>query len=140
MTLHPSIRDKAREFLNKAEAQGIKLRITDGYRSPEKQDELYAQGRTKAGSIVTNAKKFESLHNYGLAADVVPLVNGSADWNSKEWSKIGDIGKSIGFAQGGDWTGFVDRPHFEMTFGKSIAQLKSRVDSGNMVGDYVNLS
>jgi hypothetical protein len=92
LTLHPKIRDKAREFLVKAEKAGYKLRITSGLRTYAEQNALYAKGRTTAGSIVTNAKGCQSNHNFGTAFDVVPIVNGKADWNSKDWNKIGENG------------------------------------------------
>lgn len=139
-TLHPKIRDKARELINMAEKEGIKLRVTSGFRTWAEQDELYAQGRTKAGGIVTNARGGQSNHNYGTAFDVVPIENGKADWNSKRWNEIGALGKKIGFKWGGDWTGLVDKPHFEMTFGNSLAQLKKKYLDGDRDGEYVRLA
>lgn len=137
-TLHPKVRDKAREFINKAEKQGIKLRITSGFRTYAEQDALYAQGRTKAGSIITNAKAGQSSHNFGTAIDVVPIVNGNADWNT-DWNKIATIGKSLGFSWGGDWTSFKDKPHFEMNFGNTLAQMRNKFDSGQVKDGYVQL-
>lgn len=139
-TLHPAVRDKAREFISLAEKEGINLRVTSALRTWEEQAALYAQGRTSPGSIVTNAKPGESFHNYGTAFDVVPIVNGSADWDSKEWNKIGILGKSVGFKWGGDFTSINDRPHFEMNFGKTLAQLKNRYTAGDLQGGYVNIT
>ena len=48
----------------------LSMRLTSGVRSFQAQGELYAQGRSKPGKIVTNAKPGMSLHNYGLAADL----------------------------------------------------------------------
>jgi len=138
--LHPKIRDKAREFIVKAEQEGIILRITSGLRTWAEQDNLYAQGRTKPGAIVTNAKGGSSNHNYGLAFDVVPIENGNVNWNSKNWNKIGQIGKSVGFDWGGDWSGFVDKPHFEMLFGNNVSSLKQMYLAGKRDGDYVNVA
>ena len=138
-TLHPKVRDKAREFINKAEKEGIKLRITSAFRTYAEQDALYAQGRTKAGSIVTNAKAGQSSHNFATAIDVVPIVNGNADWNT-DWSKIATIGKSVGFSWGGDWKSFKDKPHFEMNFGNTLAQLRSKFNSGQVTDGYVQLA
>jgi hypothetical protein len=138
--LHPKIREKAREFIVKAEKQGVILRITSGLRTWEEQDALYAQGRTKPGNVVTNAKGGSSNHNYGLAFDVVPIENGNVNWNSKNWNKIGQIGKSVGFDWGGDWSGFVDKPHFEMLFGNNVSSLKKMYLAGKRDGDYVNVA
>lgn len=139
-SLHPLVRDKAREFINKAEKEGIKLRVTSAHRTYAEQDALYSQGRTKSGSIVTNAKGGQSNHNFGTALDVVPIKNGKAEWNTKDWDKIAVIGKSVGFQWGGDWKGFVDKPHFEMSFGNSLAQLRQKYESGQKDGEYVKLA
>lgn len=105
---------------------GITLRVTQGFRTYEEQKELYAQGRTKPGKRVTNADAGRSWHNYGLAYDVVPLVNGIPDWNNKKWEIIGSIGEQNGLVWGGRWKGIkVDRPHFEwhpgLTIDKALA-------------------
>ena len=73
--LHPKMRPIAREFINKAEEQGIKIRIplSGGYRSFPEQTKLYNQGRTTPGNIVTKAIAGKSYHNYGLAIDVVEI-------------------------------------------------------------------
>jgi len=122
--LHPAIRKMVGDFLADAQAQGIDLRIVQGMRTFEEQDKLYNQehdgidndGNGKIddkSEHVTNAKPGQSFHNYGLAIDVCPFVNGKPDWNSKLWSKIGEIGKKHGFSWGGDWKSFKDIPHFE---------------------------
>ena len=134
-TLHPKVRDKAREFLNKAQSKGFNLRITSAFRTYEEQDKLYAQGRTTSGGIVTYAKSGQSSHNFGTGLDVVPISNGKAVWDA-DWNKIGEIGKSVGFSWGGDWER-KDRPHFEMNFGYTQAQLRNLKDSGKVSGGYV---
>jgi hypothetical protein len=139
-TLHPKVKDKAREFINRVEKElGIKLRVTSGFRTWKEQDELYAQGRTKAGSIVTNAKGGQSNHNFGTAIDVVPIVGGKADWNTKRWNDIAKVGKEVGFVWGGDWKGLVDKPHFEMNFGNTLAQLRKKYLDGDKDGEYVRI-
>lgn len=72
---------------------------TDGYRSIEEQNALYAQGRTKPGNIVTNAKRGQSNHNYGIAFDVA-IWNGNTIVWDRDWNKIGTIGKSCGLEWG----------------------------------------
>ena len=139
-TLHPQLRNKAREFLNKAERQGIMLRVTSAFRTYEQQDKLYAQGRTTSGSIVTNARGGYSNHNFGTAFDVVQIINGKADYDNADWDKIGQIGKSIGFKWGGDWQSFIDKPHFEMTFGNSLAEMRDKFESGQTNNGYIELT
>lgn len=144
--LHPAIQKAARQFINAAEAEGIKLRISDAFRTFEEQDKLYMKGREVSESIfpdwvtfwdeedenqiVTNAKGGESYHNYGLAFDVVEMIDGQPNYETPNWSKIGQLGRSFGFVWGGDWN-FKDRPHFEMAFGLSTDQLYSMSISQN---------
>lgn len=54
--------------------------VSSGLRSMSTQDALYAQGRTAPGPIVTNARAGESPHNYGMAADIYPMVGGIVDF------------------------------------------------------------
>lgn len=138
--LHPNVRAKAKEFIIRAKKElGIKLRVTSAHRSFDEQAELYAKGRTADGSIVTNSKAGDSYHNYGLAIDVVEIKEGKALWDNPNWEKIADLGKSIGFEWGGDWRGFKDKPHFQYTFGYTIAQLKIKHQAGDVSNNYVNL-
>jgi len=122
--LHPKIRTAVRAFLEDAKKQGITLRITSGYRSVTEQDRLFAQGRTASGRKVTNARGGQSWHNYGLAIDVVQMVGQTPIWKA-DWERIGKIGEAHGFEWGGRWK-FVDKPHFQMRFGLTIAQAQAR--------------
>lgn len=133
--LHPAIRPMARKFLEDAAKEGINLKITFGLRTFDEQTKLYNQGRTTPGKIVTKAKPGQSFHNYALAIDVVPIVNGKADWNSPHWQRIGVIGKACGFAWGGDWKSFKDLPHFEYPPGTSWKQLMALKKDGKVDSD-----
>lgn len=139
VNIHPDIRQAATRFINAAELEGIALRITSGFRSIAEQDKLYAQGRTTAGGIVTNAKGGSSYHNFGLAIDVVEIKDGKADWNTTQWAKIGEIGKQYGFEWGGDWAKFVDKPHFQMTFGLTTKELLRRHNAGDLINGFVRI-
>lgn len=111
--LNPTLKNLMNKFLSACKAQGIDLIVTQGYRSVEEQNALYAQGRTAPGKIVTNAKGGESQHNQGKAFDVCFLINKKASY-SGDWNKIGMIGRNLGLTWGGDWKQFSDRPHFEI--------------------------
>lgn len=151
-TLHPLVIGKAKEFIIRAEKElGIKLRVVSALRSWAEQTALFNQpfdgkDNDRDGKIdeadekVTNAKAGSSYHNFGLALDVVEIKNGKALWTNPNWSKIAALGKSIGFEWGGDWKNFKDKPHFQYTFGKTLAQLRDLYQSGHRTGDYVNLA
>jgi len=99
---------QTRNFVNNTELQtGIQLRVTEGYRSNERQDSLYAQGRTTPGSIVTYARGGESNHNSGRAMDVVIMGNGTPDWTPIT-PEIAQYGTREGFDWGGNWIQFRD--------------------------------
>jgi len=123
-TLHPAIREDVYRFINTIEIKhNIYLRITQALRTFEEQDELYAQGRTKAGNIVTKAKGGDSFHNYGLAFDICEIKDKQALW-SLDWDIIVPEAKKLGFEWGGDFKSISDKPHFQKTFGLSIADCK----------------
>lgn len=123
-TLDKRVQPFATRFINRVYTElGITLRVTQGRRSIVEQNGFYAQGRTKPGKIITNAKGGYSYHNFGLALDVVVIKNGQADWTVLN-KDIVRIAKEEGFEWGGDWKSFKDYPHFQMTFGQSLEQLR----------------
>lgn len=125
--VHPVVAAKARQLISLSYKEGINVIITQGLRTIEEQNELYAQGRTRPGKIVTNAKGGYSYHNFGLAFDFALLNDdGSVSWNVNEkWKRVGTLGKQLGLEWGGDWKDFKDYPHFQLTFGLSLADLRA---------------
>lgn len=128
--LHPTVRAKATAHLMACEAHGIDLLVTCTYRSVAEQDALYAQGRTKPGKKVTNAKGGQSFHNYRLAYDVVPLRNGKPVWGTsgedgKLWQRVGELGEGAGLEWAGRWTKFKEFPHFQYTGGKPLSHFQN---------------
>lgn len=124
--LHPFVAYLCQMFLDKCKKEGLNIIITETLRSKERQDELYAQGRTKTGNIVTNVKGGYSWHNWGVAFDIVPIKNGKADWSDiATFDKCGQIGESFGLEWGGRWTSFIDRPHFQFNFGIGFKDLNN---------------
>lgn len=140
--LHPKVIEGFKNFITDAEqGLGIIIRVTQGLRTIKEQDDLYASGRTKPGKIVTKAKGGQSYHNYGLAVDLVELVNNGADWNY-------DMGKLVPYATkysiewGGNWTGtFKDYPHFEKHFGINWRDLFAKYNAKNFIPNtsFVNI-
>lgn len=105
-------------FLEECTKAGLKLRVTETYRTVERQKELYAQGRNAKGNIVTNCDgiKNKSIHQTRRAFDV---CNTAGDpYNKTILHKAGEIGTELGFIWGGSW-GW-DSPHFELPKGKKV--------------------
>lgn len=94
--------------------------ITCGVRTKEEQVELYAQGRTKPGKIVTWT--LDSRHLTGHAIDFAVYVNGSVTWEEKYYDQVGaaflSAGAKLGISitWGGSWKR-PDRPHVELNRG-----------------------
>ncbi len=116
-TLAPAAQAAARAFLAVAvpamAAQGVTLKIICGNRTHAEQNALYAQGRTKPGPIVTNARGGESRHNSGRAWDI-GLFRGKVYLEeSPLYHECAAIGHSCGLNCGAFWTKFPDPPHYE---------------------------
>lgn len=124
--LLPAARAKCHAFVAKCKSAGIDVIITSTYRDAESQDALYRQGRTAPGQRVTNAAGGDSFHNWRVAFDFVPIVNGKAMWDDlKLWRTCGDIGRQCGLEWGGYWHGFPDMPHMQDAGGLRIADFKA---------------
>lgn len=124
--LHPKVKELAIKFLAECKTQGLNVGISETYRTVERQDYLYAQGRTRSGGIVTNSKgsSMQSYHQWRLAFDMFNNVKGQ-EYNEAILAKAGAIGQKLGLEWGGSWRGFSDSPHLQYTFGLSINDLKS---------------
>jgi peptidoglycan L-alanyl-D-glutamate endopeptidase CwlK len=126
--LQPLVKRAAFNIVAEMEKLGHPVRIVQGFRSQGEQNKLYAQGRTTAGNIVTNARGGESFHNYGLAVDFTFRKEGY-NASAELWETLGVVGESQGFAWGGRWLNFPDKPHFEMTLGYTFNDfIKNKVD------------
>lgn len=124
--LHPLVREEVDKIIQECDETltgTAKVRITQGLRTFEEQELLYAIGRTKSGKKVTNAKGGQSIHNYGLAVDICLIIDGkTASWDTaKDWDndQIADWYECVkifakhGWEWGGNWKTFKDLPHFE---------------------------
>lgn len=146
---HPRIREMLHgQYIeaNNLLGKNVRLRFAYVYRSPQEQHSLFLQ-RPK----VTNADSWQSIHNYGLAFDIVLLVdkdgNGTfetASWDTKkdfdkdlqyDWMEIVNYFKSKGWKWGGDWKKFPDAPHFQYDFGFDWKTLKARIDKKTIIVD-----
>lgn len=96
------------------ERHGYDMAILEGYRSPERQNALAA-----AGPSVTNAKAFQSYHQYGLAADCAFLRDGKLvisdkdPWAMRGYQFYGAAAEAAGLTWGGRWT-MMDFGHTEL--------------------------
>jgi peptidoglycan L-alanyl-D-glutamate endopeptidase CwlK len=95
------------------EKHGYDMVIIEGYRSPERQNAL-----AQMGGSVTNAKAFQSYHQYGLAADSAFMRSGKLvitekdPWAMRGYQLYGEVAESVGLTWGGRWK-MMDLGHVE---------------------------
>lgn len=133
---HPVLQELAERWLGQCEQTGIVVRIGECLRTVAEQDALYAQGRTKPGQIVTNAKgtSYSSQHQWGIAFDFYLQMDVDGDGSASDdafndstrlFEKAADIGKGLGLGWGGDWKSIVDKPHLYLPdWGSTTTKLK----------------
>jgi len=166
--LHPAVREEVKniylnEIIPTLNGKAI-CRFAYTLRTFAEQDALYAQGRTKLFDdkgkrlgVVTKAKGGQSIHNYGLALDIVLLKDTNSDgkfesasWETNvdfdkdgkaDWMEVVNILKKHGWVWGGDWKSFKDAPHFEKTFGHTWRTLLPKHNSKQFIPgtNYVQL-
>lgn len=118
---------------------GATAEVISGLRSYQQQAALYAQGRTKPGKVVTNARPGSSWHNYGLAIDLGLFKNGvyldakNPRLSDRIYAELGAFAKTMGIEWAGYWTSFQETPHFQYCPGiASIAAAKEKLRANGM--------
>ena len=136
--LDDTFRSMASAFINELRRKGIPFVVTSVMRPQAVQMAYYAQGRLLldevnrlrrlAGLPLINDKenlytvtkldgvKNQSMHQKGLAIDVVPATAGKASWppaGDPRWEILGRIGEECGLDWGGRWKDFIDLPHYQ---------------------------
>lgn len=136
--LHPDLMERAQRLQKEVKKNlGITIAFSEGYRSIEQQNALYAQGRTAPGQIVTNAPgtSYSSQHQWGIAVDFYLDMDVDGDGDKKDdafnnskqgFEKVGAYALSIGLGWGGSWKSLKDRPHIYLPqWGDTTTKLKS---------------
>lgn len=112
--LLPEVHPFARALVQKAAANDITIKLISGLRTYAEQDALYAQGRTRPGRKVTNARGGFSNHNFGIAFDIGVFSGNRYLPESPKYKAVGALGMDLGLEWGGNWTSIVDQPHFQL--------------------------
>lgn len=112
--LHPVVRDAVTRTVTDLQSEGFTFEVFEAYRLPQRQAYLFGQGRSRAGAIVTQARPWESYHQYGLAVDIVLKVAGKWSWDAsaeyiQAWERLHEIGESYGLE-----TLKFERPHLQL--------------------------
>lgn len=148
--LHPALREEAKqiyaEICERLTGRAM-CRFAYTLRTFAEQDALYNQ-KPK----VTKAKGGQSYHNYGLAVDIVLLLNDGkvASWDTvtdfdndglADWQEVVYVFGLFGWEWGGNWKTFPDKPHFQKTFGLTISECLNRHNTGQVISgtNYIKL-
>lgn len=92
--LEPITRDAVHAILSDAAAMGHQMMIFETYRSQNRQEDLYDQGVTQLYRV--------GVHHYGLACDIVKVVDGEPSWDGS-FGFLRDLAKKHGLISGLDW-------------------------------------
>ena len=113
--LNPRFTQPVLQILARLASRGYTFALLEGYRSPERQEKL-----ADMGSHVTNARAFQSKHQYGVAVDLAPVRDGKLviserdPWAMEAYIALGEEAEKSGLTWGGRWW-FKDFGHVEMT-------------------------
>ena len=121
--LHPVVRARVERVLARLAAERVPFRLFEAFRAPQRQQYLWDQGRVRPGAKVTNAQPWQSMHQYGLAVDLVLWENGKWSWDDRGpkgawWKRLKQVGREEGLASI-SW----EAPHLELA-GVTLAQLQ----------------
>lgn len=93
-----------------AEDNQIEFIITAFYRTPEEQNKLFREGKSKCDGY-----KVKSRHQLWRAVDVAVVVNDEIIWEGEEYKQLGEHWESLGGVWGGRWKDPAgDLYHFEV--------------------------
>jgi peptidoglycan L-alanyl-D-glutamate endopeptidase CwlK len=112
--LDPRFTQTVLRMLARLNERGYPFALLEGYRSPERQEKL-----ADLGTHVTNARAFQSKHQFGLAVDLAPVNDGRLviserdPWAMKAYVALGEEAEKAGLTWGGRWS-FKDYGHIEL--------------------------
>jgi peptidoglycan L-alanyl-D-glutamate endopeptidase CwlK len=132
MTLALRAQREARLFLGRVLDSGLAARIISGTRTYAQQDALFRQGRFgNPGKIVTKAEGGHSNHNFGIAWDLGLFdKHGAYLTDGPQYDEAARVGLSPQLEWGGNWTGFVDKPHYQLSLPLKLAELRAGFEAG----------
>lgn len=145
-TIYPKFLELYIKTLEECRKQGYDYYVISGFRDPNEQQNLYNQGRTKPGNIVTNSEGFKSYHNYGLAIDAcydndVNRDGLQPDWGVNKYQVLAKVAKANGLVSGLYFKGFIDAPHvqYPLPKGFTLATAKKLYLQGGLEEVWKNL-
>lgn len=116
--VHPKLVAVVRRALEILEPEdGLSFVVTEGLRSPERQNELLAKG----ASQTRNSKHLAQADGFSHAVDLAATVDGKVRWDWPLYQRLAEVMRQAakeqetGIFWGGDWPKLRDGPHFQLT-------------------------
>lgn len=103
------------DFIDAMEYEDLPVKISEVKRSRARQLELYAQGRTKPGAVVTWTTR--SKHLSGEAFDF-DFIYAEDNRDPEAWGIAGEVLAGMGLVWGGEWR-VQDLRHAELSPGEA---------------------
>lgn len=130
--IYPPLVPSLFELVAKCQQEGADYWAISGHRSWKEQAQLYFQGRTTPGAIVTNARPGTSAHNYGLAVDFardadVTRKGLQPSWKIEDYEVLARHARASGLESAYYWKTFREGPHVQLNLaskGLTLHRLK----------------
>lgn len=112
--VHPDLVKVIKHAINVTE---VDFGVTEGVRTRERQAQLLAQGASKT----MNSRHIPGKDGLAKAVDLVAYIGSEVRWDWPLYHKIAAAVKAsakelgVPIIWGGDWKGFPDGPHFELS-------------------------
>ncbi len=110
--MHPDIQPMCKQFQRDCTASGLKVLITETWRDPKREDQLHAQGVTKATGLTCKHCFTIAGSPASKAFDFILLDENNriiSDGTDERYSLAGEIAKKIGLT----WGGTFSRPDYD---------------------------
>jgi peptidoglycan L-alanyl-D-glutamate endopeptidase CwlK len=141
-SLDPYVANLAAQHLSQMTESDLDVRLTSGFRTYEKQNDIYASQGSDKGSTVTKARGGQSLHNFGLAYDIGMFERGTyiRDGADARYQRAGELAEGVTDGLGGpaglEWGGRWDTPdasHFQFDGGLRLRVIRERYEAGKPI-------
>ena len=118
--VHPDlVRVAELAFKSIAPDSSLSFRVTEGVRSKERQQKLFADNKSK--TLKSRHVPESNACGLSCAIDIVAIVGGQVSWEMKYYEVLAFYFKAaaaeinVPITWGGDWKTFKDGPHFQLS-------------------------
>ena len=131
-TLTLLAQQEARLFMTRVLKEVPGVKIISGTRSYNEQNRLFRQGRyNNPGAIITHVRGGSSSHNFGIAWDIGIFTETKGYLaGGPLYDEVAKAGLTDSLEWGGNWTKFVDKPHYQLKLTTPIKIVRQQFEAG----------